>query len=401
LLHILEDNREIFLEKEVQTFLSNFGGSSFLNKVSVKENQKNKFKLDFEIPIIKSTNKLDKNFKCIICDNIAKRDTIFNTGLISYLGLNKDSLNFVWKFNPKIPLCEICELVYFCAWAGYTRGFENKTYLFINDDSNVQNLIEKNNLLKNLLKKDLNKENILTIYFYELLLREEKELSKFRLQNLHIIEINLSNSTFPKIYSFHISRIQAEFIRNNSENLKKIAPKRYKIKDVTLSLIYEFLNLFFERKLTYNYLSKLLKFYIQTKEKESSNISVYFKIYDLQIINLLTFEYLLNIKQLKSINMETKQIWTIYHYGFELKQILRSKNADNKINSIAYRLLKAVRSGDKNTFMNLLLRLYIAYDQAVPVILTKILESKDNFEVIGYSYINGLLEESLNKEKTE
>jgi len=170
---------------------------------------------------------------------------------------------------------------------------------------------------------------------------------------------------------------------------------------VTLSLIYEFLNLFFERKLTYNYLSKLLKFYIQTKEKESSNISVYFKIYDLQIINLLTFEYLLNIKQLKSINMETKQIWTIYHYGFELKQILRSKNADNKINSIAYRLLKAVRSGDKNTFMNLLLRLYIAYDQAVPVILTKILESKDNFEVIGYSYINGLLGESLNKEKTE
>lgn len=398
LLKILEDNREAFVEKEVQTFLSDFGGASFLNQVSVKENQKNKFKQDFENPIIKTSNLLDKKFNCIICDNKSKKDTIFNTGLISYLGLNKDSVNFVWKFNPKLPLCEICELIYFCVWAGYTRGFENKNFLFVNDDSSVENLINKNNLLRNLLKKN-KKENILTEYFYELLLREEQQLSKFRLQNLHVIEINLSNSTFPKIYSFHISRPQAEYIKKNINFLREIANKRYKIKDTSVSIIHEFFNLFFERTLTYDYLAKLLKFYIQARGKESSNIGVYFNIYDLKIINILIFNYLTHVKQLKSINMETKQIWTIYHYGSELKQILKSKNAENKINGIAYRLLNAVRSNDQSTFMNLLLRLYIGYDRAVPGILTKALESTENFEAIGYSYINGLLGEPYNKDE--
>lgn len=396
LLEILENKRDIFIEKEVQTFLRGIiGGISFLN-VSITKDQKYTFKKDFEIPIIENQNKEDKNYNCIFCNSRkAKTNTIFSAGLVPYQGLNKDSINFSWGFNPKLPLCEICELIYLCHWAGYTKSLKNKTYLFVNDDSSIKNLWDKNILLTKLLQKDTN-ENFIIDYFYELLLMEKSQISTYTLQNLAIIETNLEKDIMPKIISLHISRNQARYIKNNHEKLKLLANKFYKIKDFQENILREFLNKFFEKKLDFNLPNKLLKYYLQSSDDTKTNyIQINYESFIVQQIILLITEYLQIVKQ-KPIKMEQNYIWHIYHLGNDMRKILKERKAENKINGIAYRLLNAVRTNDKSTFMNVILRVYIGYDLEVPKSFVNTLESAEMFQIIGHSFINGLLGSDFN-----
>ena len=400
LLSILKEEREFFLEKEVQTFLRNqiLGESSFLNK-SVTKDQKKHFFKDFEEPLINNQNKKDKNYYCIHCNSRkAKTNTIFNTGLVVYQGLNKDSLNFAWKFNPKLPLCEICELVYFSHWAGFTKSIKRKSYLFVNEDSNIKSLWEKNQLLRQVLTKD-KRENILVNYFYELLVEEEKIKSKYALQNIALIETDLENDVMPKVLSFNISRAQAEYIRNQQEKLTWIANKFYKIKNDYTNILHDFIKLMFSGKLNFKIVNRLIKYYLQSKDETKNYILTNCYPLNIQQIIVLISDYFKSVKQ-KQINMENKHIWRIYHLGNEMKNMLVQAQAENKITSYAYRLLNAVRADDRSTFLNVLLRLYIGYNKEVPKDLTNTLESRDKFQIIGHSYINGLLGEQL-KTKSE
>jgi CRISPR-associated protein Cst1 len=400
LLSILKEEREFFLEKEVQTFLRNqiLGESSFLNK-SVTKDQKKHFFKDFEEPLINNQNKKDKNYHCIHCNSRkAKTNTIFNTGLVVYQGLNKDSLNFAWKFNPKLPLCEICELVYFSHWAGFTKSIKRKSYLFVNEDSNIKSLWEKNQLLKQVLTKD-KRENILVNYFYELLVEEEKIKSKYALQNIALIETDLKNDVMPKVLSFNISRAQAEYIKNQQEKLTWIANKFYKIKNDYTNILHDFIKLMFSGKLNFKIVNRLIKYYLQSKDETKNYILTNCYPLNIQQIIVLISDYFKSVKQ-KQINMENKHIWRIYHLGNEMKNMLVQAQAENKITSYAYRLINAVRADDRSTFLNVLLRLYIGYNKEVPKDLTNTLESRDKFQIIGHSYINGLLGEQL-KTKSE
>jgi CRISPR-associated protein Cst1 len=318
--------------------------------------------------------------------------------LVVYQGLNKDSVNFAWKFNPKLPLCEICELVYFSHWAGFTKSIKRKSYLFVNEDSNIKSLWKNNQLLRQVLTKD-KRENILINYFYELIVQEEKFKSKYALQNIALIETDLENDVMPKVLSFNISRAQAEYIKNQQEKLTWIANRFYKIKNDYTNILHDFIKLMFSGKLNFKIVNRLIKYYLQSKDETKNYIVTNYYPSNIQQIIVLISDYFKTVKQ-KQINMENKHIWRIYHLGNEMKNMLVQAQAENKITSYAYRLLNAVRADDRSTFLNVLLRLYIGYNKEVPKDLTNTLESKETFQIIGHSYINGLLGEQL-KTKSE
>jgi CRISPR-associated protein Cst1 len=400
LLHTLRAQRGYFVEKEVQTFLRRIIGSgSFLNK-SVEKNQKDTFKRDFESPILSESNQENKKLNCIHCNSRkAKKNTIFSTGLVFYQGLNKDSVNFVWGFDPDLPLCEICELIYFCHWAGFTKGFRPDSYLFVNDDSDIHQLWKKNHLITQELKKD-GKENVLINYFYELLAQEEKIKSTLVLQNISIIEVDLQNKIMPKVISLHISRAKAQYIKDNHEMLKWQSKRFYKIKDDYINILRGFLNLLLADKLNYHFIHRLLKYYLQSRDETKSFVTVNYNPSNLLHIVVLINKYFKAVKQ-KETNMDAKFIWHIYHLGNDMRRLLTEQKAQNKINGIAYRLLNAVRSNDQGTFLNVLLRHYIGYNKEVPKGLVNTLENDEKFQVIGLSYINGLLGEPLSEKQTK
>ncbi|MFZ5948365.1 MAG: type I-B CRISPR-associated protein Cas8b1/Cst1 [Stygiobacter sp.] len=400
LIGIQNVNREVFVEKEVKTYLSNIlGQRSFLNR-AVSQGQKKTFYKDFEHPLLNSENKAEE-INCLHCGLYhAKKNTIFNSGLVKYQGLNQDSINFVWNFNPNLPICEFCEIVYFCHWAGFTKGFYDKTFLFVNDDSSVENLLRNNQLLQRILEKDKS-SNVLIEYFYQLLEREENITSDFVLQNISIIEVNLEKEIMPKIYSLHIPKKKASFIKTNHPKLQQLAKKNYHIKDVSQNLLEEFLNGFLNERIGFSFINKITKYYMLSKDATKSNLyKAYYNSFDIQSLLILIKDYLEKIKQ-KDLDMNTKTIWHIYHLGNELKTELTNRNAENKINGIAFRLLNSVRANDVSTFLNVILRLYMSYDKEVPKVLVNTLSGSEQFQVIGHSFINGLLGESIKAENKQ
>lgn len=91
------------------------------------------------------------------------------------------------------------------------------------------------------------------------------------------------------------------------------------------------------------------------------------------------------------------ELWFIYNRGNELAKKLKNKKAENKIPSISYKLLNALRVGNINSFMDILIRTHMAYNEEIPSTFTKAISDKNLFYPLGYSFLNGF----LGKEKEE
>ena len=94
------------------------------------------------------------------------------------------------------------------------------------------------------------------------------------------------------------------------------------------------------------------------------------------------------------MKIEEKDLLDIYMHGKKLaEKIKEDKNAEFKINSIAFTFLNTLKHGNTNQFINEFLKLHTAYNLEAPKILTKLLQDKNSLHAIGYSFVVGLLEE--------
>jgi len=399
-LDILKKDKQEFLESDVQIYfqiyLRNiYGQKSFLNK-SINKDGFKKFYEDFEKKFLENSIKHDKVYKCINCFERQakkdKKDTIFDTGISKFYGLNKDSINFIWNFKSKLPLCEICEIIYFSYFAGLTPLNKNgKTvFYFVNSDTSLENLLKENLLLEKKLTKE-EFENTLIDFFTELILIAEDEKARYTLQNTVVIELDVNNETMPKVYSFNISKEKAKFLKENKDNFKSLSKTFYKIKDDIFSVLPQTIEKALDNSLSYDYLNKLVRIYLQ-----NANNSLHYKTnissYQLQNLNLLIKSFLQKvIFGGRDMNITDKELWFIYKKGVELADKLKKLNAENKIQSISYKLLNALRVGNTNQFMDILIRTYVAYGEEIPSTFVKAISNKDTFYPLGYSFLNGLL----------
>jgi CRISPR-associated CXXC_CXXC protein Cst1 len=385
-IRILEQDKEEFVESDVQIFLRDFyGQKSFLNK-TITQDRKKKFYEDFEEPLKTNNNQKDKKLTCVICgERPAKKDTNYDTGFSPVFGLNKDAVNFAWNFNTKLPSCDICEIVYFCYFAGLTEL--NGKYYFVNLDDSVESLMLANNLFKEEIEKS--PENPFIDFFTEYLLRIKKSQAKYTLSNINFLETELKE-TLPKVFSFNIDYNTAEFIEENHENLKSLSKSFFILPDKNKTRVYiltEFLNLILKKDLNYGLLYKIFKSIMQDKAYVSN--------YNLQRLIIMYLLYKQNLYKQKvggkEMGLEEKSLWAMYMQGKNLLERLKERDAENKIQSIAYKLLNALKIGDTNQFMDVMMRVHMAYDLEVPGLLIKALQDKDNFYLLGYSFLNGLL----------
>jgi CRISPR-associated protein Cst1 len=392
-IEILERDKKEFWETDVQIYLRNiYGQKSFLN-LNVNKDIFKKFYTDFEEPLRQNKVKKDKKFICISCiERKAKENTIFDTGISKFYGLNKDSVNFVWNFVPKLPLCEICEIIYFSYFAGLTPVQKDgrKIFYFVNSDSSVVDLVSENRLLMKVLNPDLT-QNVLLDFFTQLVLKASYEKARFTLQNIAVLELDLNNETIPKVYSFNLSRGKAEFLKEqkNKEILEQFSKSYYKIKDTKISILPEVIHLFLENKLYFDYLNKITKIFI-AYQGGSRNYETNINPYRLQLLTLVISKFINEIGG-KKMSVSEQEMWNIYYKGRKLAELLRNRNAENKIQSISYKLLNSLRIGNTSQFMDVLLRTYMAYGEEIPSSFVKTLQNKEDFYSIGYSFLNGLL----------
>ncbi|MCI4462866.1 MAG: type I-B CRISPR-associated protein Cas8b1/Cst1 [Caldisericum sp.] len=396
-IKVMKDEYQEIFESDVQIYLRGmYGQKSFLNLTINKERLK-KFYEDFEEPIVSGKIDHEKELFCVNCGRQAKKGAKFDTGISPFFGLNDDAINYAWNFDTSLPLCEICELIYFSSFAGLTPSPRNdKTFYFVNEDSSVRNLYRANKLLNDVLKKD-NNENFLVDFFTELVLELEREKAEFVLKNIALIELNLSEENFPKVYSFNVSREKARFIKENQTDLKTLARASYKVKDQGSYILTDTIQKILKNTLDYGYLYWLER--ISLSEQGKSNLyQIFFGYETLQTLNILIFRFLKNITKegRKLMSLEEKEIWRMYACGKELADVMKSRNAENKIPSIAYKLLNALKIGDVNVFMDVAMRTFMAYDMEVPSSMAKVLYNKEYFYPLGYSFLNGFLSKGGN-----
>lgn len=85
---------------------------------------------------------------------------------------------------------------------------------------------------------------------------------------------------------------------------------------------------------------------------------------------------------------EKKRVWALVKSAEEVRRKIGAKKAQG----IAYRLLNSVRSNDKNTFMDTVMRVYISSDLEMPGLLLEALhEEKMDFATVGNAWIAGLI----------
>ncbi len=406
---------EVKNKKAIDYFrFGKFFHRNWLNALSLES-----FKQKYEEPLKENSLKEQEikvkkekvKIPCFVCypQRIAKKDKSFLTSLVSFAGLNADLINFIYmpkgrkiKSKIELPLCEICEIIYFSYFAGLTPvKKDNKTvYYFVNSDSSIEDLVRENQLLKNILTTEIS-ENILLDFFTQIVLESSYREAVYTLQNIAVLELDLTNKTMPKVYSFNLSREKAQFLKEpkNKEDLRRFSRSYYKIKDTKISILPEIMYLILENKFYFNYLNKLLKFYTAT-QNNSKNYETNINPYQLQVLNSLIFRFLTHVGGL-TMNTSEKEMWRIYNKGIELANLLKSKNAENKIQSISYNLLNALRIGDTREFMDVLIRTYMAYGEEIPSSFIKTLSDKETFYALGYSFLNGLLGEENQSKKQE
>jgi len=398
-LEIMENDKadfiEDFIENEIRNFLSiHYGQKSFLNK-SVKGSKRQKFYEDFEKPLKSGVNSdIGKSSKhiCVICaERLAKKNLNFNTGFSTVFGLNEDATNFLWNFDIRIPSCEICEIIYLCSFAGLTKL--NGKYYFVNQDNTVESLfVAAGKFERELVKNyEIKLEDFLFVKFFaDLLVQSKKLQSQYIIQNINFIEVEIkklsktSERKLVKVFNFNIDRKTAEFIKENHENLKSLSKSYFIFPDdkTKVYILIEFLNSILKKSLSYEFLYKTFKSKIKDKAYITNN----------NLLRLI-YMYFLYLKKFGGENMdlEEKNLWAMYNQGQDLLAQLRQRNAENKIQSIAYKLLNALKIGDVKQFMDTLIRVYVAYDLKVPGLVLKAMHNKDNFYLLGYSFLSGLL----------
>lgn len=312
--------------------------------------------------------------------------------------------NMFWKQEYVSSICDVCKLILFCTPAGatYTRkdyltNEENEFYLFVNMDTSINELFDRNNSLKaqkseSSNSKDENPFNQLIKSIVE----ENKLKSEWQLRNILFVEFKASiDSKKCKINYFNIPTYLAKFFVKENKKIQSIYD--YKLKSNVLDLILKSKDL---KHSINNTLRNIVKSNLESNNK--SNIS------GLSCFNVVQLRTILNNYKRGVYKMDYKKLRKIYESGCEIHDYYIDKNAKNKIEGITYKILNLIKVGNKNDFMQTILRIFSPSEKTPPEEILQIFVEEDlDFESVGYAFVTGLIsgkyegKDKLSNEKEE
>ncbi|VHX70608.1 CRISPR-associated protein, CXXC-CXXC [Clostridioides difficile] len=296
--------------------------------------------------------------------------------------------NMFWNQAYVPSICDICKLILFCTPAGatYTRknyliNEENEFYLFVNMDTCINELFERNNSLKAQKSEysDSKEENPFN-QLIKSIVEENTLKSEWQLRNILFVEFKASiDSKKCKINYFNIPTYLAKFFVKENKKIQSIYD--YKLKSNVLDLILKSKDL---KHLINNTLRNIVKSNLESNNK--SNIS------GLSCFNVVQLRTILNNYKRGVYKMDYKKLRKIYESGCEIHDYYIDKNAKNKIEGITYKILNLIKVGNKNDFMQTILRIFSPSEKIPPEEILQIFVEEDlDFESVGYAFVTGLI----------
>ena len=305
--------------------------------------------------------------------------------------------NMFWNQAYVPSICDICKLILFCTPAGatYTRknyliNEENEFYLFVNMDTCINELFERNNSLK--VQKSESSDSKDENPFNQLIksIVEENTLkSEWQLRNILFVEFKESiDSKKCKINYFNIPTYLAKFFTDKYANKKIQSIYDYKLKSNVLDLLLKNRDL---KHITNNILRNKVKNDMESNNKSNISGIDCFRVVQLRV---LINSYKKGVYKMDSKNLEKndEKLKIIYYLGCDIHDYFVNKNSKNKIDGVSYKLLNSVKVGNKSDFMDTIIRVFMSAEKQIPAFILDIEIEKDlDFESIGHAFISGLI----------
>lgn len=304
--------------------------------------------------------------------------------------------NMFWNQEYTTSICDVCKLILFCTPAGatYTRknylsNEENEFYLFVNMDTSINELFERNNNLK-VQKSESSSFQDETPFnkLIKSIVEENKLKSEWQLRNILFVEFKASiDSKKCKINYFNIPTYLAKVFTNKETNKKIQSIYDYKLKSNILDFLLKNRDL---KHLINNTLRNKVKNDMEGNNKSNISGADCFKLVQLRTI--------VNNYKRGVYEMEYKTLREVYESGCEIHDYYIDKNAKNKIEGITYRLLNLIKVGNKNDFFQTILRIFSPSEKTPPEAFLQMLSEEDlDFESIGYAFTMGLMSEKYDR----
>ncbi|EGT4529861.1 TPA: type I-B CRISPR-associated protein Cas8b1/Cst1 [Clostridioides difficile] len=365
----------------------------------MKEINKNFIKKNKSIEDIKDIKEyMDSLEVCEMCGLYKGILDEYSESNFAPLGVSTNNArNMFWNQAYVPSICDICKLILFCTPAGatYTRknyliNEENEFYLFVNMDTSINELFERNNSLKAQKSeysdsKDENPFNQLIKSIVE----ENTLKSEWQLRNIFFVEFKASiDSKKCKINYFNIPTYLAKFFTDKYANKKIQSIYDYKLKSNVLDLLLKNRDL---KHLTNNILRNKVKNDMESNNKSNISGIDCFRVVQLRaLIN----SYKKGVYKMDSKNLEKndEKLRIIYYLGCDIHDYFVNKNSKNKIDGVSYKLLNSVKVGNKSDFMDTIIRVFMSAEKQIPAFILDIEIEKDlDFESIGHAFISGLI----------
>ena len=311
-------------------------------------------------------------FNCIECDKVLKKQYKFNLNFVE--GVVNDiqrKQSVFWNFKANIKLCPLCQFVYLCMPFGF--NYNQKKLYFINDNCSIDCLLstnvgEKTDIINNILNmfKYRNIKNTCRLSGLEVLIKGTTYGWKYYIMDSDMINILVECQT-----SFN--------------NIKNVSIKFSK--NIYFNLFEECFNNILLKHDQWQLIDNDFRLLLENKDKLKTRKITLFNLNFQTLFNLL----IIQIKQdslKEGFNMQNQSYFIARNAGNDLRRKI-GDDADNKLISYIYKLINSLSCGNKENFLNSVVRMYGGMDLPIPNILINLFND-ENFKIYGYAYLFGL-----------
>jgi len=316
------------------------------------------------------------------------------------LGISGALVNFNWEHvHHQMPISNWIRLLLFMAPAGLTSFTRYKQmpftsfnkdefetfYCFVYRDGTPDMIYGDNEALD-----DMEHNESFERLIPKLIERETFKAKRKLQPNIQILEFQSDISKKKTVlYDYHVPRHVLIYFSSGKSNLSNM---HRPIREAFLKLILESID---PISVIWNYMQSVI-------QGKGSSYSAYLAIRERWIIEQLKKEGLREMDA--ALQRKAGYIYYISQEGAKIREGLerradkQSESTDyvssgrKKAAGIAYRLLNAARSGDKQLFLDTTIRLYLSVGEDVPISLLNVLhEDKVDFATWSGAFITGLL----------
>ncbi len=380
--------RYIRAKNVIYTVIKNaWDGVSFLNPQTKEKDVYADYKACFVDGVVNYLNQ-DKSkyrFKCFVCEAPIK-DMNQDLSFLNATGFDvARKSSHVWNFQNDIAICPLCKLIYSCLPAGLTYVFDRGIY--VNANMSVEAAWSTNYRIR---RDVLDLKEGLSRSLYPSLIRAlyqtENNAVKYEFADIQVVRYERES------YRFNIlSRKMLEIVMEAREELDSLIKTLFIENGENVRIYDEVINRIFNNQNLFTLIHRMLYHWLADSGKCYFNAT--HVIYVLKI-NQQIYQRLGGMRMSKEEGnrQNTSLIGASKSAGRNLKKGYNNKDAGHKLPGICHHLLNALKTDNKNMFLNVALNCYLYIKTPVPDVITDAMGDQKEFDTMGYAFVAGLID---------